>query len=248
MARTASMGFGNAIHYALEFYFRKIDLSNVKTGLPSLSDLISLFKKGMDIYHSHFTKIEFENHLAHGEKVLTAYFETYSQHWLEAKEYKLEHVADDISYHGIPVKGKLDKIVLYDNKVDVVDYKTGKYRSDKLKPPLGPEDNGGDYWRQLVFYKILIDHDAKNQWQFGNGIMDFVEQDKDGKFHTISHQISKLDEDLVKDQILDSYAKIKNHEFDGCNEENCKWCDFVNEINDLNSPLVGDEVDTYEYM
>ena len=62
-------------------------------------------------------------------------------------------------------------------QLNVVDYKTGKYENakKKLQPPNDNEPNGGDYWRQAVFYKILIDNDKSSNWQAISTAFEFIE-------------------------------------------------------------------------
>ena len=74
---------------------------------------------------------------------------------------------------GVPIKGNLDKVEFTGKQVTVVDYKTGKLKNakDKLQRPTNEEPNGGDYWRQAVFYKILIDHDRTKDWQVAGTVI-----------------------------------------------------------------------------
>jgi DNA helicase-2/ATP-dependent DNA helicase PcrA len=114
--------------------------------------------------------------------------------------------------------------------LEVVDYKTGRYAAAKLKGPVGEEDLGGDYWRQIVFYKLLLHGDDRLKQPMRSGIMDFVEKTKEGRFYRRKFEVEPFEMDIVGDQLKDTYEKIKNHEFmTGCEEENCKWCNFVNE-------------------
>lgn len=71
---------------------------------------------------------------------------------------------------GIPLKGFIDKVEYYENEITLVDYKTGDYKSDYTKKKLlsmedDKEDIGGDYWRQAMFYKILLDNDKNNKYK-----------------------------------------------------------------------------------
>ncbi len=234
MARTVSFGFGNAIHYALENYFSKLNnVMSSKGSLLPVEELIQFFEKGMNIYHSHFTALQFQNHLVHGREILKEYYHTYSSEWLLPLSYKLEHVVDDVVYFGVPIKGKLDKMVLYKDRVEVVDYKTGRYISSKLKPPQSTEEEdhekkfGGDYWRQLVFYKILLDSDKKYHFRQSEGVMDFIEKDNNNKYNRKSLKVDDFQESLVREQILLAYQGITQLHFDGCGKEECRWCHFV---------------------
>ena len=228
MARSATNGFGNAIHFALEMYFRDIE-ADAERKLPEAERLQAHFTSGMKKYHSHFTAKERELSEIRGKKLLKEYYDEYNNSWHLPRKYELEF---DIKteYNGVPISGKLDQISIYDNHLDVIDYKTGKYSAAKLKGPLGEEDLGGDYWRQIVFYKLLLNGDDRLKFPMRSGIMDFVERMKDGRFQRRKFEVEPFEMDIVGQQLSDTYDRIKNYEFsNGCNEEHCKWCNFVNE-------------------
>jgi len=113
----------------------------------------------------------------------------------------------------------------------VVDYKTGNYEKarKKLKGPVGDDKIGGDYWRQAVFYKILLDNEKFNNWNAVSAEFDFVEPVKN-EYKTEKIIITKEDIGIVLGQITDTWQKIQNHEFSkGCGKEDCHWCNFVKE-------------------
>ncbi|WP_299379332.1 hypothetical protein [uncultured Kiloniella sp.] len=64
-------------------------------------------------------------------------------------------------------------------------------------------------------------------WKFLKGYMSFLEADKDNKFHEEEFTISELEQNIVSEQILQTYEGVMNHQFDGCNEPDCRWCTFV---------------------
>lgn len=228
MGRNATMGYGNAIHYALEMFFRDIEIS-VPRSIASLQKLIAFFEKGMKIYHSHFTRAEMERYTHHGKEVLQQYYEKYSTQWLKPQKYEIEYTIKNVQHQGVPISGKLDKISFTDNRILVTDYKTGKYKSEKLKSPFnGKNENAGDYWRQLVFYSLLMDADKRNTWKLENACMDFVEVKKDGTYDLIDVQITAEDKAYVTEELTTAYERIKNHEFTtGCGKPECAWCNFV---------------------
>ena len=85
----------------------------------------------------------------------------------------------------------------------------------------------GDYWRQAIFYKILLDHSPKD-WNVSSVEFDFVEPDKKKTYRKEKISISSIDIDIVKQQIKDVWMKIQSKEFyTGCGKEECHWCNFV---------------------
>jgi DNA helicase-2/ATP-dependent DNA helicase PcrA len=242
MARSAANGFGNAIHYALENYFREME-AHPDRKIPPVENLLNHFAMGMKIFHSHFTNMEWELSEIRGKKLLYDYYEEYMNTWALPRKYELEF---DIKteFAGVPISGKLDQVAIYDNHLDVIDYKTGKYIPAKLKGPVGEDDLGGDYWRQIVFYKLLLSGDDRLKQPMRSGTMDFVEKTKDEKFYRRKFEVEPFEMEIVGKQLIETYAKIKNHEFsNGCEEEGCKWCNFVNENMGVESLVVDADED-----
>ena len=227
-ARNKYNGFGSAMHYGLEIYFQKLKEDPTHT-LPPKSDLYKFFEDGLNKYRSHFTKREYDDFLVYGKENLSLYFDKYSSSWSMAKDFHLEMKITDVAHKHVPINGMIDRVMEMDDGVFVFDYKTGKLKTDtrkKLKPPLGDDDNGGDYWRQIVFYSFLIKEYSIKNWKFLKGFMSFLEADKE-KFHEQEYTISEMEQDIVSEQILHTYEGVMNHEFGGCNEPDCRWCTFV---------------------
>jgi len=78
----------------------------------------------------------------------------------------IERNIRNVVIKNVPLKGKLDKLEFDGKSVNVVDYKAGDPDKAllKTKGPSEKEPNGGDYWRQAVFYKILVDHYEQKDW------------------------------------------------------------------------------------
>jgi len=133
--------------------------------------------------------------------------------------------------NAVPLKGKLDKLEFSGKDVNVVDYKSGdidKARA-KLLPPNEKDPNGGDYWRQAVFYKILVDNYGQKDWKVISTEFDFVEPDKKKEYRKEKIIISPPDIETVK-QLTDTWNKIQARDFyTGCGKEDCHWCNFVKE-------------------
>jgi DNA helicase-2/ATP-dependent DNA helicase PcrA len=238
MARTASMGYGNAIHHALDRYFSKIENDPQHRIMP-LEDLFYFFKDGMDKFRSHFTTQEFNDLTINGRNTLANYYEEYKADWAHVRHFLSETKIDGV-YDNTPITGRIDMIKVYDNKVSVIDFKTGKYNPQKLKSPSDiNDDEGSDYWRQMVMYKMLLNQDPRNNYKMDEGFMDFVEPKSDGstekpkRFVIDDWEVEKVGKELV-----DTYEKITNHIFEpGCGKPDCKWCSFVGDNEMLVSPL-----------
>jgi len=224
--KSPSATFGQAVHWALNRVFRKMkDNSNV---FPPVDDFMGEFRWYMYRNRDSFTKEDFKLRLAYGEKILPEYYQQNIGKWNPIAI--TERSIKNIEIQGVPVKGNLDKIEFEGKQVTVVDYKTGKVKNakDKFIRPNDEQPNGGDYWRQAVFYKLLVENDHTNDWQVANTVFDFVEPDKDDNYHKEKVVITPEDMEIVTGQITSVYAKIMSHDFNtGCGKKECDWCHFV---------------------
>ena len=227
-ARSDSMGFGNAVHHAMDQLFKKMNESLDKE-FPPIEYFLSSFHFGMKMSHSHFTKKEFDRRIEYGEEFLPKLYNHYKKEW--SKNVITEYSVNGAEYEGVPLSGKLDKIEFEGkNHVNVIDYKTGKSDNGKkkLNPPNEKDPNGGDYWRQIIFYKILLDSDKTKDYDMISGELDFLEPTKAGEFVKEKVMIDPLSLSIVKEQITTTYKKIMDFEFtQGCGKEDCQWCNFV---------------------
>jgi DNA helicase-2/ATP-dependent DNA helicase PcrA len=142
----------------------------------------------------------------------------------------IERNIRNIVVKDVPLKGKLDKLEFDGKSVNVVDYKTGDpdKAKDRLKGPSEKEPNGGDYWRQAVFYKLLVDNNEQKGWKVVSAEFDFIEPDKKKNYRREKIVISPADITTVTQQIATTWQKIRDREFYiGCGKEDCHWCNFV---------------------
>lgn len=219
--------FGSAIHHALEKLFRKMQ-EGKQEKFPPKEDMISDFNWYMNRHRENFTKEAFDRRMEYGDEVLRNYYDKYIGSW--NKVVAVERNIRGIVYNGVPLKGKLDKLEFNGKEVNVVDYKSGNIENaiPKMKAPHDKDPNGGDYWRQAVFYKILVDNYEQKDWKVISTEFDFVEPDKKGEYRKEKIVIAPQDMETVKQQITDVWHKIQARDFyTGCGKEDCHWCNFV---------------------
>ena len=228
-AKNESMVFGSAVHYALEMLFKK--MKNNNDIFPDETIFVNDFKWYLHTNREAFTPETYKLKLDYGERILPAYYQYHINTW--NKIIKSETPIRNVVVQNIPLNGKLDKLEFNVNKVNVVDYKTGSFKNakKKLSPPNDSEPLGGDYWRQAVFYKILIDNDKRNNWQVVSTQFEFVEP-VDDEYKTEKIIITDADVTTVTQQIKTTWQKIQNKEFKkGCGKSDCEWCNFVKNNN-----------------
>jgi DNA helicase-2/ATP-dependent DNA helicase PcrA len=219
--------FGSAIHYALEKLFRKMQDSK-KDIFPPKEEMIADFEWYMHRHRENFTKEAFERRMEYGYEILSNYYDKYINSW--NKVVAVERNIRGVVVNNIPLKGKLDKLEFNGKEVNVVDYKSGDIDKaiPKMKAPNDKEPNGGDYWRQAVFYKILIDNYQQKDWRVISTEFDFIEPDKKKEYRKEKIVISPADTETVKQQITTVWNKIQARDFyTGCGKEDCHWCNFV---------------------
>lgn len=218
--------FGSAVHYALQKLFEKM-LANTEKHFPPVTTLIEDFNFYMGKHRESFTKEQFNRRMEIGPEILENYYHTYITQ--ANKVVAIERSIRNVIVKGVPLKGKLDKLEFDGKMVNVVDYKTGDHEKakKKLNAPNPKEPNGGDYWRQAVFYKILVDNYDQKDWKVISTEFDFVEPDKKKQYHKEKVVITDEDITTVTHQITDTWQKIQQHQFyTGCGKDDCHWCNF----------------------
>ena len=230
-AKNEATEFGSAVHYALQVLFEKMIERDDKEFLLK-KDFIGFFEFYMARHRESFSKEQFDRRIEYGQEVLSNYYDTYINSF--NKIVLIEHNIKNVVVENVPLKGKIDKLEFNGKGVNVVDYKSGDPEKG-LKKIVGPtekEPNGNDYWRQAVFYKILIDNKKDKDWVVDSTEFDFIEPDKKKKYKKQKVSIQPADIATVMNQIKTTWKKIQNREFyTGCGKPECNWCNFVKNNN-----------------
>lgn len=220
--------FGSAVHAALELFFKEMLRRNQE--FPSLDELLKWFEQKFYFEASGLSDLAYERRLGQGRLLLTDYYKTNNTQW--SKNVAIEYSVKRFYLDDVPVVGKIDKIVFGDDGVQVIDYKTGNAdnsENSNLNPPDDKNPNGGDYWRQMVFYKLLLEHSGDFPQPFKIGSFEYLERSKKTKqYITKNIPVFEHDEQIVRQQMKQAYSSIMNQEFDkGCGDEKCHWCNFA---------------------
>jgi DNA helicase II / ATP-dependent DNA helicase PcrA len=227
--------FGSSVHFAVQRLFEKMK-TDPEQEFPSKQDMLNDFNWYMHRHRESFVKEAFERRLEYGNEILSNYYDEYIYQW--NKIVVVEHNIRNVVVNGVPLKGKLDKLEFNGKEVNVVDYKTGDpdKSNDKLKPPQEKIPLGGDYWRQAVFYQILVNN-YKKDWRVVSTEFDFIEPDSKKKYQKRKLVITQEDTTTVTQQLTETWNKIQNQEFYvGCGSKDCHYCNFV-KTNELYTDL-----------
>jgi len=237
--RNGATAFGSSVHESLEYLFTQM-LRYPDRLFPPKGEFIRYFTREMEKRQDSFTEVEFSRRLQKGVETLALLYERSVDKW--HKDVLLEKSFTATLDGGVRINGLVDKLEkLGDSLVNLVDYKTGKFDRKKFHPPdparvvkaleAGKEPvfedlYGGNYWRQAVFYKIMVENSQEMHFAVSSTEFVFVEPDeRSGHFVSQRVEIEPEHEDIVREQITTVYRKIMAREFEeGCNDKYCDWC------------------------
>jgi DNA helicase-2/ATP-dependent DNA helicase PcrA len=220
------MLFGTAVHQALRSFF---DSYREDVNTP-LSVMLAAFEESAKRLPFHNS--ELEESLTRGKEFLTGWYEARRNDWTPnlRVEYRIttELPLADGPVAQVRLRGDLDKIDIYpNNSVRVTDYKTGKPKTRNAIMGLTKTDDGG-YWRQLIFYKMLLELEGK--YTFQDAVLDFVQPDTKGRFK--QEQFFVSDDDVA--DIKQTIARVSNEIFSltfwdtRCDKKDCDSCALRN--------------------
>lgn len=251
--------FGSIVHSALqEIYISSANDSQTFNSKSILSKEEAL-NKFEEIFEKESWKLPTDrsrqDDKARGLKIIENMYkvDNYIKPGVVAVEKKISGIKlCDIKYNNfestefgrVEINGMLDKIELEDNILRVVDYKTGKSKDKEVKKKLAPpsEENplGGDYWRQAVFYRLLLENsDISTQGKKLVTRYVFIEDttDKRGFSETQDFEITQDEVTQVLNQIIDTLREIRdgNYIVGGVHSKDkwaCEYCGMA-KINDM---------------
>ncbi len=224
-----SAQFGSSMHDALNHYYIKMMEEKV---YPAKSVLLSRFQWHITQHREVFTPQSLKRFTEYGAKCLSAFFDAHFDEGA-AGDFIRTEVPMEAVLGEIPIKGFADKIQYWGNDIQITDFKTGALdkcnkRWEFAEPGHMQKPLGGNYWRQAVFYKILSDN-MKGKTKNLRGIeFFFIEPNDKELFDRKTIHISPDHEEVVKEQISETWEKIQDHDFyTGCGKPDCHWCNFV---------------------
>jgi len=125
----------------------------------------------------------------------------------------------------MPIHGKLDAIVESGTALDVFDYKTRQGMSlNKIKGET--KDSNGDYFRQLVFYKILLADEPRWKGRAIKPSLVFVSPDDKGRCPIVTLEIRPEDVAAVRQKIQSVIDSVWSGDIAHavCGDPACEWC------------------------
>lgn len=232
--------YGTAMHNSLQRLFEQM-LSSRQKWFPEEKVLVRLFEHEMERLQGGFSQKGFDRKMELGKNQLSKYYKKNISTW--PRRTRPEYAIRNIELEGVPLTGIIDRLDwLDDQEVRIVDYKTGAPSASKVKPPTPSRPHGGTYWRQLYFYLILYQQSDISSDPARQGVISFLDPDKDGKLEEFVIEFDPEHRLFVRQLIIETYAKIMNQAFfEGCNEPNCVWCQFLKkniEVDSFSEPEI----------
>lgn len=222
-ATSEAAAYGIALHGALQQFLLKMK-ADKKLRFPSAETLVRLFGHEMEQQRGYFSENNYAQRLALGREHLRRLHAEQIPYW--RKRAIAERRVDRVELDGVPLAGVMDKIEWLDNNtLRIVDYKTGAPDPQKAAPPDERQPHGGDYWRQMAFYRILLDHARIYPEPVGQMAIHWLEPDKRGVFPVLEITHTGEQIRLVEGLIRDTWANIRAGKFSpGCEQPDCPWC------------------------
>ena len=236
--------YGNAVHEALQKLFSTMLVTSDKK-FPDKKTFLHFFERALQRQYGLFTERTYAQFLERGTENLSQYYDQNFQSITGNPSAVKVEATLNTEYKNIPLQGKIDKIIFKENNVaQVVDYKTGKYKSTDIAKPT-EKNGGGKYLRQLIFYKILYENYRAQIITVERGIVDYVEPKSNGGFDKKEIVLEEALVQRVQKDMVDVWQKIQNHEFAGCGKPDCAWCSFFTQ-NESVTALVDEDVESLD--
>ncbi|MFA6270331.1 MAG: ATP-dependent DNA helicase [Candidatus Paceibacterota bacterium] len=224
-APSASSEKGNAMHEALSRVWQK--RARGKLDADTISQIITknvkeyLSKSLLPVFEKEAVSEEL---LINAPKVAEALLEHFNQEGVVSAESWVESYFE---FKNVELKlhGKMDSIVENEKNILVFDYKTREAMSaNAIKGETQGSD--GNYFRQLVFYKMLLQSNHQYKSKTIEPALVFVKPDIKDRCPTINLPIQKSDIEKLKSEINSLIELVWSSKLltTTCDDKNCEYC------------------------
>lgn len=227
--KRASAAMGTAIHKALELFLNQYRLKKINPGKEFL-----LLHYQRALQKELLSEKDYKEKLDYGRAVIGDYFDVHGESLSSNITSEINFSRHGVSLDGIPITGKIDKLapdpLNPESGLIVSDFKTGNADNG-----LKESREGGDYWRQLVFYKILCDNSPQFKKNYAGkkvtrSQIEFLEKSR----HSGRHEIAAIEVTAaavaeVTENIRFAHSQIMQQNFEKIDRsEPCDRCPFYN--------------------
>lgn len=216
---------GTTIHAVIREYIVQIK----KGTRPSLSDLLEYMNTMIDRFSA--SEKDVLKLKEQGRLIIESYFQKRMSSWDTRRE--AEVIIPNIALkEGVFLNGKIDMIEINKDKtITVYDFKTGKSKSRNAIMGM-TQNKDGSYFRQLVFYKMLLDAYKHGTYAMNQGVIEFVESSIEGDIKQEVFTITKDDVERVQKEIGDMKTALSTLSFwnKKCDDKDCEYCAYQSHI------------------
>jgi DNA helicase-2/ATP-dependent DNA helicase PcrA len=219
---------GSAMHEALSRVWMQKDRSSQNVESVIVSTVAEYIDKSL---LSQNDKTSLKNELIENAKLVASALATHfgsiglisTERWFETP---FDTKYNDKNF-SVPIHGKLDTVIDGGDIVSVFDYKTKQGMSVSA---IKGETKTGDsnYFRQLIFYKMLLD--GKSEWltRTINTSLVFVSPDEKGRCPIVTIPVTEDDIKRVKGEIQSLIDSIWSGKIttEYCGDLNCQYCSY----------------------
>jgi DNA helicase-2/ATP-dependent DNA helicase PcrA len=213
---------GNAMHAAFDHIWRESDKSveHIQSIIESTVEE-HINQAFLPSYEKQKVKEELFKNAPAVAKSLHPHFNLDGKHFTESwTEMTFAGEKSDIL-----IRGKLDAIVDTKKEIQVFDYKTkGKMSVNEIKGETKNSD--GNYFRQLAFYKLLLENDSRFKGRTILTSLVFVTPDAKGNCHIETLPVERADIEKVKEEINSLINSVWSGDIldTWCDDPKCECC------------------------
>lgn len=219
--------YGTAVHEALKRF--QEDARWEKS--PTVKKLLGYFERAME--KQPLASRDYKDLKERGIKALKKFFSSRPERYRNGiAEMKISGVPAEFDGGTVNLRGVIDLFVpVSDSSVSVIDYKTGKPKSrNEIEGKTAA--SGGDMFRQLVFYKLLIEESRGEKARVDEGAIVFVEPDQKGICRKETFAVTDEQVAALRKVIKDASEKIYNLSFwnETCADPDCEFCKLAEHL------------------
>lgn len=193
--QSVSSAFGTAMHEAINGMYRDFKAAGK---LPEVKTLLDHFQQSL--LHRRLNRKDYERELAKGQDYLRKFYDQHRSRFHLNDNSEFNFRRQEVMIGDVPITGKIDKMKRNDTTREMIvcDFKTGKALKDWDSGDERMRLKAYKYRNQLIFYKLLVEGSRTfgERYTVKNGVLEFLEPDKDGNFVVLEMQIT--DEDRME--------------------------------------------------
>ncbi len=222
-APSASAEKGNAMHLALDHIWRmKKEGRNENAAIEAIKGAIrdSLKNSFLARFEKDAVEKELMKNAPAVAKSLQPHFHTEGE--VQPEEWK------DMQFEKIILHGKLDAVIDTGDDLLVFDYKTkGKMSENEIRGKTKTSDGG--YFRQLVFYRLLLENQHAYRGKRIIPSLVFLTPDEKGECKIQTLEITESDIEIVRKDIRNLIESVWSGEVIRmrCDDPQCEWCSLI---------------------